>query len=135
MTDQPEPSILPDAPTLAAINDLGIGESVKVNGGREDIKRVSDDRWVLSLDVEGTLVPIAHLVSDGSQFTVPLEEQALMPRRVKPWQLDITFQTTQFDEAAFNQLVEDAIRAGKNPAPEREPGGLSTQPTSTEGTA
>lgn len=105
--EQPQPVIRTDAPTLAAIHDLGIGESVKVNGGREDIKRVSDDRWLLSLDVEGSLVPIAYLATDGSQFTVPMEERPLLPRRVKPWQLDITFQTTQFDEAAFNQLVEE----------------------------
>lgn len=52
-----------------------------------------------------------------------------------------TSTTPAFPGAPFNAACpgggpeQDFGPAAKNPAPEREPGGLSTQPTSTEGTA
>jgi hypothetical protein len=41
--------------------------------------------------------------------------------------------TYDFHADCILRLVENAVGAAKNPAPDREPGGVSTQPTTTKG--
>jgi hypothetical protein len=69
----PQPSVNVEQSVLAAMHRLAIGDTLRVNGAREVVERVSDDRWLLSIELEhsGDRVPAAYLSSDGQRIEVP----------------------------------------------------------------